>query len=124
MKNRQALFMLVLIVVLVFSSLAFGTSRTAIAKNASVPDSDKPATVPEELLKPIQPKKEVRIIVELDKAPAIESATKKGILYNELPNATKDNLEAAVANSQKDGKSGGHESRSVHPVRTKLHDRL
>ncbi|WKA50239.1 S8 family serine peptidase [Planococcus liqunii] len=101
MKNRQALFMLLLIAILVFSSLAFGTSRTAIAKNASVPDSDKLATVPEELLKPVQPKNEVRIIVELDKAPAIESATKKGILYNELPNATKDNLEAAVANSQK-----------------------
>ncbi|ETP67636.1 hypothetical protein G159_16180 [Planococcus glaciei CHR43] len=101
MKNRQALFMFVLIVVLVLGSMAFGSAQTANPQNASVPDPDKPATIPEELLKPAQPKKEVRIIVELDKAPAIESATKKGILYNELPNATKDNLEAAVAANQK-----------------------
>ncbi|MGK7376425.1 S8 family serine peptidase [Planococcus sp. 1R117A] len=105
MKNRKALFMIFLIAALVFSSLAFGTAQSASSENASVPGSGKAATVPQQLLKPQQPKKEVRIIVELKKEPAIESATDKGILYSELPDATKETLEAAVAAQQKSVKA-------------------
>ena len=61
----------------------------------------KPAVkIPETLENPKDPNKQVRIIVELESEPAIENATRKGVLYKNLPSSQKETLEAAVSSEQ------------------------
>lgn len=98
MKEWRKVLFLMMIVVLAFGSGFAGVS----VKTAAAPASQEPEVeVAEELLKPEDPEKNVRIIVELEKAPAIEGATKKGLLYKEMPDASKENMEASIAANQK-----------------------
>ncbi|TWT03568.1 S8 family serine peptidase [Planomicrobium sp. CPCC 101079] len=92
----------VLLITLVFL-LALGSGLAGISvKSAAAPDPENPkAEISAELLKPEDPNEKVRIIVELEGAPAISNATEKGMLYKAMPESTKESLEAAIAESQK-----------------------
>lgn len=91
--------------------LAFGSVSTGITSVSAAPNKKgeakqevqlkKPTVkIPETLKNPKDPKKEVRIIVELESEPAIENATRKGVLYKDLPKKQKETLEAAVSLEQ------------------------
>lgn len=96
--------LLTLVFLMSLSSVAFGMSSSTLGGQA-IPSLDlqKPMyNLPEQLLEPTNPKEKVRIIVELEKAPAIETATKKGLLYKEVPMGERSVLEAAVETDQLD----------------------
>lgn len=106
MKKFKTALVAMLVVMMTLSSAVFGLTGVSAATNKSTTDLstlkvEKPAIkVPEKLVDPEDPSKTVRIIVELEKAPTIETATQKGVLYKDLPEATKVNLEAAVESDQ------------------------
>lgn len=87
-----------------FSSAAFGLTGVSAAVNSSdVPNVELKkgeVNLSKALANPKDPKKQVRVIIELDEAPAIENATKKGVLYKNLPENQKETLEAAVVTGQ------------------------
>ena len=58
------------------------------------------AKIPQRLIAPENPSEKVRIIVELESAPAIDTATQKGVLYKELPKSQRKSLEAALEKNQ------------------------
>ena len=58
--------------------------------------------IPERLTNPEQPKEIVRIIVELEAAPAIETATKQGLSYKDLSASSKASAESVVERQQTD----------------------
>ncbi|HSI65802.1 MAG TPA: S8 family serine peptidase, partial [Planococcus sp. (in: firmicutes)] len=95
-----------LVVMMTLSSAVFGLTGVSAATTKSLSDlptlqAEKPANkVPEKYVSPEDPAKTVRIIVELEKAPTIETATQKGVLYKDLPESEKANLEAAVESDQ------------------------
>ncbi|WAA09698.1 S8 family serine peptidase [Fervidibacillus albus] len=98
--------MLVVLFVLMFQSVAFGmgtqTNNSSQGK-ISVPTigTEKPnVKLSEKIEKTMDPDEEIRIIVELDKEPAITEATKKGVLYKELSESVRDNLEATIEKEQ------------------------
>lgn len=111
MSNLRNLVITALVVLLTFSSVAFGFTGASAAPNTSAAGvakqvNQKPAVkLPDKLANPEDPKKQVRIIVELQKEPAIENATRKGVLYKSLPDSTKDSLESAVVTDQNTVKS-------------------
>ncbi|MCM3610374.1 S8 family serine peptidase [Planococcus sp. MERTA32b] len=95
-----------LVVMMTLSSAVFGLTGVSAATTKSASDlptlnAEKPAVkVPEKFVNPEDPSKTVRVIVELEKAPTIEAATQKGVLYKELPEAQKNALETAVVADQ------------------------
>ncbi|PSL40662.1 lactocepin [Planomicrobium soli] len=90
-----------LLITLVFL-LVVGAGLTGISVKSAASETKEPkATISQELLKPEDPNEKVRVIVELEGAPAISSATKQGVLYKAMPDSTKENLEAAIAAKQK-----------------------
>lgn len=93
---------LTLVFLMSMSSVAFGMSGSSIGqKTIPALEIQKPErTLPDRLLNPVEPQEKVRIIVELEKAPAIETATKKGLLYKEISTAERNTLEAAVESDQ------------------------
>lgn len=104
MTKLKPFLLLALVFVMTFSSAFFGLADVSATENASsVPNVElkqQEINIPEKLVNPEDPKKEVRVIIELEKAPAIESATSKGVLYKSLPEKQKESLEAAVATGQ------------------------
>lgn len=61
--------------------------------------------IPERLAQPEQPKEIVRVIVELEAAPAIDTATKQGVSYKELSDSSKASAESVVEKQQADVQS-------------------
>lgn len=106
LEKLKPILVFALAFMLALSSAAFGLTGVSAATTKSAKDlptlqTEKPVVkVPEKLVNPEDPKKEVRIIVELEKAPAIEAATEKGVLYKELTETQKNSLEAAVVSDQ------------------------
>ncbi|TWT07016.1 S8 family serine peptidase [Planococcus sp. CPCC 101016] len=82
------------ILLLLMSSLGGFSSSQAVA--APEPEVKLAQT----LLKPESPKEKVRVIIELKEEPTIEAATKKGMLYKELPENEKQQIEAAAIAKQ------------------------
>ena len=87
-----------------FSSAAFGLTGVSAAVNSSAVPNLKlekgEVNLSKTLVDPEDSKKQVRVIIELERAPAIENATKKGVLYKNLPENQKETLEAAVVTGQ------------------------
>ena len=105
MSNTRKSIMLAIATTLVLSTASFGApAPTAAAKlKEQLPSIQlqKPAAkIPARLVSPENPSEKVRIIVELEKAPAIETATKKGVLYKELPESQRSSLEASIEQDQ------------------------
>lgn len=103
MSSLRHILITALVILLAFSSAAFGLSGASAAPNKGAASwaLQKPEIeLPDKFVNPEDPAKVVRVIVELDKEPAIENATRKGVLYKSLPNATKDSLESAVVSDQ------------------------
>ena len=102
MARLKRTLLVALVFMMSLSSAAFGMAGSASAAgkgNLNLPtlDLQKPdRKVPERLVSPADPDETVRIIVELEKAPTIEAATKQGVLYKELSSAQRESLEAAV----------------------------
>jgi len=97
--------MLTLAATLALSTASFGapapTAAAQLAKQVPVIQLEKPAAnIPARLINPENPSEKVRIIVELEKAPAIDTATQKGVLYKELPASQRNSLEAAIEKDQ------------------------
>ena len=77
------------------------TAAAQLSKQVPSVNLQKPAAkIPARLIAPENPSEKVRIIVELEKAPAIETATKKGVLYKELPESQRTSLEASIETDQ------------------------
>ena len=97
----------------VVTSLMFSTTSVGLASPASAKQIEKQLTntqvqrlpqIPERLLVPENPSEKVRIIVELEKAPAIETATKKGVLYKNLSKSERKSVESAIETDQRNVK--------------------
>ena len=94
---------------LAISTASFGapapSAANQLAKQVPTLQLQKPAPlVPQNLLAPENPSEIVRIIVELEKAPAIEAATKKGVLYKDLPKSQRKSVEDAITKDKKNVK--------------------
>lgn len=106
LKKFKTALVAMLVVMMTLSSAVFGLTGVSAANTKSLSElptlqAEKPANkVPEKYVDPEDPSKTVRVIVELEKAPAIEAATKKGVLYKDLPKSEKASLEAAVESDQ------------------------
>ena len=106
MKNKKKGLFIALATTLALSSTSFAspvpTAANVLAKPipALVLQKDS-SIVPKRLQLPENPDEIVRIIVELEKAPAIETATKKGVLYKNLPKSQRKSIEAAIESNQK-----------------------
>ncbi|WP_075618340.1 S8 family serine peptidase [Paenisporosarcina indica] len=103
-KTRKGM-MLAIAASLALSTASFGapapTAAAQLAKQVPILQLEKPAVkIPDRLVNPENPSEKVRIIVELEKAPAIETATRKGVLYKELPTSQRNSLEAAIEKDQ------------------------
>lgn len=90
---------------LALSTAAIGAPAPAAAakleKQVPVINVQKPAKkIPDRFVAPENPTEKVRIIVELEKAPAIETATQKGVLYKELPQSQRNSLEDSIEQDQ------------------------
>ena len=78
-----------------------------VAMAASLPQPNKPArdnsikTDLSEKEGQYSDSEQVRILVELDTEPAIEYANKKGVMFKDLPQSTKDNLHKSNLDKQK-----------------------
>ncbi|MFX3673531.1 MAG: S8 family serine peptidase [Paenisporosarcina sp.] len=109
MGNQKKSMLLSLATMLVLSTASFGapapSAANELAKQIPTLHSQKTSPqVPQRLMAPDNPSEMVRVIVELEKAPAIETATKKGILYKHLPKSERKNIEAAIEKDQKNVK--------------------
>ncbi|MBT2572000.1 S8 family serine peptidase [Planococcus sp. ISL-110] len=88
---------LVLLSILLLISSSLGGFSNPRVQAAPEPEVKLAQT----LLKPESPKEKVRVIIELQQEPTIEAATAKGVLYKELPDEQKQQIEsAAVAKQQ------------------------
>lgn len=104
MTKLKPFLLLAMVFLMTFSSAAFGlTGVSAAVNSSSVPNVELKQgelNIPDVFVNPENPEKEVRVIIELEKAPAIENATEKGVLYKNLPEKQKESLEAAVVTGQ------------------------
>lgn len=105
MKKLKSLSVVTMTAVMALTSAGYGVGNVSAANtspfNMVTLDTQKPAAnLPAKFVNPESPKKEVRVIIELEKAPAIEEATKKGVLYKSLPENQRESLEAAVESNQ------------------------
>ncbi|EIM05051.1 S8/S53 family peptidase [Planococcus antarcticus DSM 14505] len=104
MTKLKPFLLLAMVFMMTFSSAVFGLTGVSAAVNSSdVPNVELKKgelNIPETFVNPEDPEKEVRVIIELEKAPAIENATEKGVLYKNLPENQKETLEAAVVTGQ------------------------
>ena len=95
LKKFKTALVAMLVVMMTLSSAVFGLTGVSAAPAKSITDlptlqAEKPAfKVPEKFVNPEDPSKTVRVIVELEKAPTIERATEKGVLYKDLPKKEK-----------------------------------
>lgn len=98
--------MIALATTLALSTASLGapapTAAIQLAKEIPTLQLQKSASqLPLRLMAPENPSEIVRIIVELEKAPAIETATKKGKLYKDLSKSERRGLEASIESDQK-----------------------
>ncbi|MGB3261049.1 S8 family serine peptidase, partial [Paenisporosarcina sp.] len=105
MSNSRKSMMVAMAASLALSTASIGAPAPAAAakleKQVPVINVQKPAKkLPDRLIAPENPSEKVRIIVELEKAPAIETATQKGVLYKELPQSQRNSLEASIEADQ------------------------
>ncbi|WP_142827175.1 S8 family serine peptidase [Planococcus soli] len=104
MTKLKPLLLLAMVFMMTFSSAVFGLTGVSAAVNSSeVPNVELKQgelNIPETFVNPEDPEKEVRVIIELEEAPAIENATERGVLYKNLPENQKESLEAAVVSGQ------------------------
>lgn len=105
MSNTRKGMILAIAASLALSTVSFGapapTAAAQLAKQVPTLQLEKPAVkIPERLVNPENPSEKVRIIVELEKAPAIETATQKGVLYKEMPVSQRNSLESAIEKDQ------------------------
>ena len=106
MKKLKSLSVVTMTAVLALTSAGYGAGNVSAANTSPINmvtlDTQKPAAnLPAKFVNPESPKEEVRVIIELEKAPAIEEATKKGVLYKSLPETQRASLESAVESNQK-----------------------
>ncbi len=106
---KKKSMLLSLATMLVLSTASFGApaplAAKGLAKQIPTIQMQKPVPqLPQRLMAPENSSEIVRIIVELEKAPAIETATKKGVLYKDLPKSERKNLEAAIDKDKKNVK--------------------
>ncbi|WP_432354399.1 S8 family serine peptidase [Sporosarcina sp. A2] len=95
--------MLTLVFMLSFSSMAFGMTAGSLGDKTGDQERQKSKVdLSERLLEPENPNETIRIIVELEKAPTIEAATNKGILYKDMSEGERVSLESAVESNQVD----------------------
>ncbi|WP_371391192.1 S8 family serine peptidase [Sporosarcina sp. OR05] len=102
MRVKRVL-LLTLVFMLSLSSMAFGMAGTTIGGkgvNQTIQLDRPDHKLPDRLISPTNPNERVRIIVELEKAPTIERATKRGLLYKELSTTERNQLEATVEADQ------------------------
>ncbi|MEK9197711.1 S8 family serine peptidase [Ureibacillus sp. FSL E2-3493] len=88
---------------LAFSTPLFGVNSTSAKSLKNLPTIQQEKNEPnisKSLANPKNPDKKVRIVVELDGEPAIEKATKKGVLYKQLKRSEKESIETAVTEEQ------------------------
>ena len=91
MKKMLAILAILLLVV----------SSQGVFNNAqAAPDADPEFKLAQTLLKPESPKEKVRVIIELLEEPTIETASKQGVLYKELPDNQKQLIESAAVAKQ------------------------
>ncbi|MBD8025832.1 S8 family serine peptidase [Ureibacillus sp. Re31] len=102
MKLRK-IVLVAIAFLLAFSTPLFGVNSTSAKSLKNLPtiqqEKNEP-NIPESLSNPKNPNKKVRIVVELDGEPAIEKATKKGVLYKQLKRSEKESIETAVMEEQ------------------------
>ena len=109
MKLRKTL-LVAIIFILSFSSALFNVSAASASTKslATLPSIQLEKTdvnISKSLLNPENPEKKVRVVIELEGEPAIQKATKRGLLYKELKETEKQSLEATVDKEQKNVKS-------------------
>ncbi|MGB3102813.1 MAG: S8 family serine peptidase, partial [Psychrobacillus psychrotolerans] len=105
MNNSRKSMMVAMATALMLSTASMGapapTAAAQLSKQVPSVNLQKPtAKIPARLIAPENPSEKVRIIVELEKAPAIETATKQGVLYKELPESQRTSLEASIESDQ------------------------
>ncbi|OHX55123.1 protease inhibitor I9 family protein [Planococcus faecalis] len=106
MGKIRSILLMALVFLVAFGSFSAGIPNVSAAPNKTGAGNEelqlkKPAVkIPETLKNPKNPKKQVRIIVELESDPTIENATRKGVLYKDLPKKQKESLEATVSTEQ------------------------
>lgn len=105
MSNTRKSLMVAIATTLVLSTASFGmpapTAAAKLKEQLPTLQLQKPATkIPARLVSPENPSEKVRIIVELEKAPAIDTATNKGVLYKELPESQRNSLESSIEKDQ------------------------
>ena len=108
--NLRKSLLVALIFMLSLSSALFNvgaaSASTKSIKNLPTIQQEKPkANISKSLINPENPEEKVRIVIELEGEPAIQKATKKGLLYKELKAAEKESIEAAVEKEQKNAKA-------------------
>ena len=104
MKLRK-IVLIVIIFALTFSTAALGTQSVnakSLKKLPSIQQEKPERNISETLLNPENPDEKVRIVVELEGEPAIEKATKKGVLYKHLKASERKSLEAKVVEEQEE----------------------
>ncbi|MDN3425654.1 S8 family serine peptidase [Microbacterium sp. APC 3898] len=92
---KKVLIRLAILLLMVSSLGGFNNAQVAAA-----PEPDPEVKLAQTLLKPESPKETVRVIIELKEEPTIETATAKGVLYKELPENQKQQIEAAAIAKQ------------------------
>lgn len=96
-------------ITLAFGTVSFGGAKPIAAKQLekqlpSIQAQKTSPKVPQRLLVPENPSEKVRVIVELEKAPAIETATKQGKLYKNLSKSQRKSVESAIETDQRNVK--------------------
>ncbi|WP_042221471.1 S8 family serine peptidase [Oceanobacillus manasiensis] len=95
---RKKIAIIFLAVLLAFSNFAtVSAAEKTLPQNAKKKDKAKTTEIKETE----DPDKEVRVIVEMDDEAPVEKATKKGIMFNKMPEKEKKNLNKAAKAKQK-----------------------
>ncbi len=109
MRPRKTLLVAIIFILSLSTTLLNVSAASASSKTLqSLPtiQQEKPqVNISQSLLNRQNPEEKVRIVVELEGEPAIQKATKKGLLYKQLRSAEKESIEATVENEQKTVKS-------------------
>ena len=109
MKLRKTLLVATIFILSLSSALLNVSAASASTKSLtalpSIQLEKADVNISKSLLNPENPEEKVRVVIELEGEPAIQKATKKGLLYKELKETEKQSLEATVEKEQKNVKS-------------------
>lgn len=102
-KPNKIVFLL-LSFLLLFSNLLFGlgTTQANTYEKNDLKTQRKTQNLKVDMSQFDNPKEKVRVIVELEGAPAIEYATKQGVMFKDLTQSKKTQLQSTVKNQQTD----------------------